>query len=129
MPRPVSRRYQPFLRELKNIAFDEKQPAALRLRAIEISVAVLSGVWEVAAGKVAAKAVRSLVAQDHIDKQLFELTDLVKEVCQRTVRVESALETPEQRQAREVDVLFARAKQEKEKLGNEEYRKIEGNCQ
>jgi hypothetical protein len=117
MPRPVSRRYQPYLAALKRIALDDTQPVALRLRAIEISIALLSGICEVAAGKVAANAVRSLVARDAIDHQLLELRRTItgieeqlepKDLEEHRERVTQA------RREKAIDDLLARAQKEKE---------------
>jgi hypothetical protein len=117
MPRPCSRRYQPYLKVLKGIALDAEQPLPLRLRSIELSLAILSNVWEVASGKAAAKAVRSLVALDAIDKQLLELADAVKAIQQQqqpTKDAAPALETPEAA----IDALIAQAEAERKEIDN-----------
>jgi len=120
MPRPVSRRYQPYLNVLRQITLDEQQPIALRLRSAELCIALLSGVWEVAASRVTQRAVRQLTAQDAIDEQLLGLTGMTDELRQQTKQAP----TPEQERETELDKLLARATEEK-KGSKLEQKKIE----
>ena len=96
MPRAASRRFQPCLRVLRKVIDDESAPLPLRIRSIELSLAVLSGCWEIASGKAAAKAVRSIVALDAIDKQLLELTGMVNTIrMQQQEQQQAPAETKE----------------------------------
>lgn len=119
MPRPVSRRFEPYLRLLKGIALDENQPTPLRLRAAELAVAIRSGEWQIASTRATQKAVRNLTAVDAIDRELLKLTGVVNQLRQETKRMADALETPEHRREREIDALLARASSEKENKENQ----------
>jgi hypothetical protein len=102
VPRSVSRRYQPILSKLKTIINDESVPLPLQLRSIELSLAILSGVWEVASTRATKKAVRQLIASDAIDRQLLEATGIQQQQA-------PAMETPEA----EIDALIAQAEAER----------------
>ncbi len=113
MPRPCGRAHQPYLKILLAIATNEKEPTPLRLRAAELALAIRTGEWQIAASRLTQKAVRELTAQDSIDRQLLEITGLLKEIQQQQKGIGL---TPEEKREAEIDALPARAEKEKKEI-------------
>lgn len=120
MPRAVARRYSPYLAALRQIALDTGQPVPLRLRACELCLAIRSGHWEIASSRTAQRVIREITAENCIDKELLRLSGLLEELQRQTARIARSVETPAERQAREIDALLEKAEQEKHERENRE---------
>src|SRR5262249_6585339 len=96
-----------------------EQSIPLRLRATELALALLTGSTEIASGKAAARAIRSITAMDDIDRRLLELANTVQQIQEQ--RKEKALSPEEIRTKEVVNALLARAEDErKQKIGKQQ---------